>query len=115
MVYTKDAFDIGTITLGKGSAAHVLHVMNEYMAVDDAAGTRLATFPDVITTLDKAGNPLSVGELREGMEIHVLHVPKTIIPLASSVLDPTVYPYVEQSMGIELAKYALAGVKKKRR
>ena len=114
VVYTKDAFDIGTITLGKGSAAHVLHLMNEYMAVEDAAGTRLATFPDVITTLDKTGTPLSVGEVREGVELFVLHVPKTIIPLASSVLDPTVYPYVEKSMGIDLAKYALDGVKKKR-
>src|SRR5690606_343534 len=111
----KDAFDIGTVTLGKGSRAVTLHVMNEYMAVDDAGGTRLATFPDVITTLDKTGAPLSVGELEVGMEIHVLHVPKTIIPLASSVLDPTVYPYVEQAMGIELARYALDGVKKKGR
>jgi len=115
VVYTKDAFDIGTITLGKGSAAHVLHLMNEYMAVEDAAGTRLATFPDVITTLDKTGTPLSVGEVREGVELFVLHVPKTIIPLASSVLDPTVYPYVEKSMGIDLAKYALDGAKAKKR
>jgi hypothetical protein len=41
------------------------------------------------------------------MYLFVLHVPKTIIPLSSSVLDPTVYPYVEKSMGIELARYAL--------
>lgn len=115
VVYTSDAFDIGTITLGMGSAAHVLHVMNEYMAVDDAGGTRLATFPDVITTLDKTGTPLSVGQVNEGMDLFVLHVPKTIIPLASSVLDPTVYPYVEKSMGIELAKYALDRVPKKRK
>ncbi len=115
VVYTKDAFDIGTITVGKGATSHTLHVMNEYMAVDDAAGTRLATFPDVITTLDKDGNPLSVGQVEVGMAIHVLHVPKTIIPLASSVLDPTVYPYVEKQMGIELAKYALDGVGKRRR
>jgi hypothetical protein len=39
----------------------------------------------------------------------VLHVPKTVIPLASSVLDPSVYPPVEKAMGIEIAKYALAG------
>jgi len=108
VVYTNQAFDIGTITIGMGDGAHVLHVMNEYMAVADAGGTRLATFPDVITTLDAAGIPLSVGEVREGMHIFVLHVPKTVIPLASSVLDPSVYPPVEAAMGIEIARYALS-------
>jgi DUF917 family protein len=109
VVYTKEAFDIGTITIGGGDKTHTLHVMNEYMAIDDAGGTRVATFPDVITTLSKDGQPLSVGEVELGMEVFVLHVPKTKIPLASSVLDPSVYPYVERAMGIELARYALDG------
>ncbi|MDX3975591.1 DUF917 domain-containing protein [Shinella sp.] len=109
VVYTKEAFDIGTVTVGKGDSASVLHVMNEYMAVESAGGKRLATFPDVITTLSPEGEPLSVGQLEVGMKVFVLHVPKTIIPLASSVLDPTVYPSVEKAMGIELAKYALGG------
>ena len=52
---------------GEGDKAATLHVMNEYMAVDDAGGTRIATFPDVITTLSPEGEPLSVGQLREGM------------------------------------------------
>ena len=41
-------------------------------------------------------------------DVLFLHVPKTVIPLASSVLDPSVYPPVEKAMGIELARYALA-------
>src|SRR6516162_3264087 len=36
--YTSDAFDIGTIRIGEGGDALVLHVMNEYMAVEDAGG-----------------------------------------------------------------------------
>jgi DUF917 family protein len=108
VVYTKEAFDIGTVTLGAGDKATVLHVMNEYMAVETAEGTRIATFPDVITTLSPEGEPLSVGQLSVGMRLFVLHVPKTVIPLASSVLDPSVYPPVEKAMGIELARYALA-------
>ncbi|MBE7732850.1 DUF917 domain-containing protein [Devosia faecipullorum] len=107
VIYTQEAFDIGTVTLGMGTRAATLHVMNEYMAVDDADGRRVATFPDVITTLDAEGQPLSVGELREGMDIFVLHVPKSIIPLSASVLDPTVYPFVEDRMGIDLKTYAL--------
>ncbi|WP_445681129.1 DUF917 domain-containing protein [Radicibacter daui] len=109
VVYTKEAFDIGTVTLGRGDKASTLHVMNEYMAVDDAGGARIATFPDVITTLSPEGEPLSVGQLHVGMRIHVLHVPMSIIPLSASVLDPSVYPPVEKAMGIELARYALAG------
>lgn len=112
VVYTNQAFDIGTVTVGNGDTAATLHIMNEYMAIDDAGGTRIATFPDVITTMDAAGTPLSVGQVREGMYVFVLHVPKTIIPLSSSVLDPAVYPSVEAAMGIELAKYALDGTGK---
>ena len=115
LVYTKEAFDIGRFILGEGDKATTIHVMNEYMAIDDAAGTRIATFPDVITTLDASGTPLSAGQLREGMYVFVLHVPKKIIPLSSSVLDPAVYPPVEKAMGIDLASYALAGVKPKRK
>ena len=115
LVYTREAFDIGRFILGEGDKAITIHTMNEYMAIDDAGGNRLATFPDVIATLDAAGTPLSAGQLREGMFVFVLHVPKTIIPLSSSVLDPAVYPPVEQAMGIDLQSYALAGVKRKRR
>lgn len=108
VVYTKEAFDIGTVTVGRGEKSVRLHVMNEYMAVDAADGGRLATFPAVITTLSPEGEPLSVGQLKEGMPIFILHVPKDIIPLSASVLDPTVYPVVEKAMGIEIARYALA-------
>lgn len=111
VTYTNEAFDIGTLTIGAGDKAVTMHVMNEYMAVEDAGGVRLATFPSVITTLSPEGVPMSVGELSEGMKVFILHVPMDIIPLSSSVLDPTVYPICEKAMGIEIAKYALAAKK----
>jgi DUF917 family protein len=107
VVYTKEAFDVGTITIGRGDKAVTLHVMNEYMAVDDASGHRLATFPDIISTLSPNGEPMSVGQLEVGMPVFLLHVPKTIIPLSSSVKDPSVYPIVEKALGISIADYAL--------
>src|SRR6476620_3202401 len=58
LVYTREAFDIGRFVLGEGDKAVTIHTMNEYMAIDDAGGNRLATFPDVIATLDAAGQPL---------------------------------------------------------
>jgi DUF917 family protein len=108
VVYTKEAFDVGTITLGRGDRAVTLHVMNEYMAVEDAGGQRLATFPDIISTLSPEGEPMSVGQIEVGMRIFLLHVPKTLIPLSSSVKDPSVYPIVEKALGISIADYALA-------
>ncbi|TCU18118.1 DUF917 domain-containing protein [Rhizobium sullae] len=108
VVYTKEAFDIGTIVVGSGAKAVTMHVMNEYMAIDDADGKRVATFPSVITTLSPEGEPLSVGQLKGGMQVFILHVPMEIIPLSASVLDPTVYPPVEEVMGIEIGRYALA-------
>lgn len=105
VVYTKEAFDIGSILIGSGSATRTLHVMNEYMAVEDNEGQRLATFPDVITTLDAQGEPLSVGQLRVGMPVKVLHVPHSRLPLSAGVLDPSVYPPVEKAMNLAITPF----------
>ncbi len=107
VAYTTEAFDIGTITIEGNGGQSTVHVMNEYMAVDSSAEGRIATYPDVIAVLDAQGHPLSVHEIYEGIEVYVLHVPKSKIPLSSSVIDPAVYPSVEAAMGIELAKYVL--------
>ena len=108
VAYRNDAFDIGTIAIRSGSRDLVLHVMNEYMAVSDGEGVRLATFPDVIATLGVDGRPVGVGHIREGDELAVLHIDKSRVPLSSSVKDPAVYPLVEAALGIPIARYALA-------
>ena len=107
--YTNEAFDIGVIEIGSGSNKCAIHVMNEFMAVDDGNGRRLATFPDIITTLDAQGRPVSASHLKPGLEVSVLHVSKSKIPLSSSVRDPSVYPFVENALGIDLASFALDG------
>ena len=105
--YASEAFDIGTIRIGDGDRALVLHVMNEYLAVEDTGKKRLASYPDVIATLDPDGVPVSVGEINEGMELLVLRIAKDVIPLSSSVSDPSVYPVCEKALGINLTDYAL--------
>lgn len=115
LVYTKEAFDVGRFVLNEGDKAITIHTMNEYMAVDDAGGNRLATFPDVISTLDASGTPLSAGQLRVGMFVFILHVSKKIIPLSTSVIEPAVFPPVEKALGIDLATYALDGIKPKKK
>jgi len=105
--YTPEAFDIGTIHIGAGADERVLHVMNEYMAVEDAGKKRLASYPDVIATLDPNGVPISAGEISEGDELLVLRIAKDVIPLSSSVTDPSVYGVCESALGINLTDYAL--------
>lgn len=105
--YTNEAFDVGIIEIGEKNQAVKLHVMNEYMAVDNAFGERIATYPDVITTFNKQGEPVSAGNVREGMEITVFHISKDKIPLSSSIKDLSVYPIVEANLGINISDYAL--------
>jgi DUF917 family protein len=107
VVYTREAFDVGTITLTNGTKSCTLHLMNEYMAAVDEQGVRTASYPDVLTTLDKEGRAVPAGRVREGQDLLVLHIPKRNIPLSSSVRDPSVYPVVEKALGIALADYAL--------
>ncbi len=107
--YTDEAFDVGVIEIGTGSDLVRIHVMNEHMAVENSKGERLATYPDVITTLDRNGQPISAGKVSPGMEILLFHIPKEAIPLSSSVIDPAVYPHVEATLGIDLSSYALSG------
>jgi uncharacterized protein len=109
LAYTNEAFDVGTITVSDGAKKFVIHVMNEYMAVTEGE-RRLATYPDVITTLDGNGRPVSAGHVREGDQLSIFHVPKTRIPLSASVFDPSVYPVVEKALGIDIATYALKPV-----
>ena len=105
--YTSDAFDIGTVRIGEGARWLTLHVMNEYMAVEDADRGRLASYPDVIATLDPDGAPVSVGEIEGGMELLVLRICKDVIPLSSSVTDRSVYAVCEKALGINFSDYAL--------
>lgn len=106
--YTNEAFDIGTVTVDVLEDELELHVMNEYMAVNNRGGERIACYPDVITTIcTETGLPLSVGELREGMEIAVFSIGKKHVPISSSVLDASVYPDVEAALNIKIADYAL--------
>ncbi|HEJ7039637.1 MAG: DUF917 domain-containing protein [Serratia liquefaciens] len=107
--YTEEAFDVGIVTVGQGKDLRRIHIMNEHMAVEDAHGERLASYPDVITTLDRAGNPVSAGQLKPGMEVVIFHMHHSQFPLSSSVTDPAVYPPVEKTLGIDLRSYLPTG------
>lgn len=97
---TEGGFDHGAFTVD-GVA---LRYLNEYMTVD--RGTqRVATYPDVITTLSlKSGRPASIAEIAEGDEVGVFHVHRQRLPLSSSTRDRIALAEVEQIMGVELIR-----------
>jgi uncharacterized protein len=101
---TTGGFDIGTLEV----AELELGFVNEYMTVE-AAGERLATFPDVIATLSaRDGRPVSIADVADGDEVVVLAVDKSRVPLGAGVKEPSVYPEVEEMLGKPLAAQALA-------
>lgn len=101
---TEGAFDIGSLHVDDIELGFV----NEYMTAD-SGGQRLATFPDVLTTLAPAtGRPVSIADVRDGDEVAVLAVDKSRVPLGAGVREPSVYPEVEEMLGKPLAEHALA-------
>jgi hypothetical protein len=42
------------------------------------------------------------------MDLHVLRVAKDYLPLSASITDPSVYPIVDKTLGIDVSTYALA-------
>lgn len=101
---TEGGFDLGGLRVDDTELTFV----NEYMTVE-SGGERLATFPDLITTLSpETGRPVSVAQLREGHEVCVLVVDKERVPLGAGVREPSVYPEVEEMAGRDLRSYALA-------
>jgi DUF917 family protein len=101
---TEGGFDVGGLDVGELELGFV----NEYMTAE-AAGERLATFPDVITTLSAVdGRPVSIADIGEGQEVAVLAVDKSRVPLGAGVKEPSVYPEVEEMLGKPLSELALA-------
>jgi DUF917 family protein len=101
---TEGAFDIGSLAVDEVELGFV----NEYLCAE-AAGERIATFPDVLATLAlEGGRPVSIADVRDGDEVAVVHIPKARVPLGDGVRDPSVYPEVEAMLGRPLAEHALA-------
>ena len=95
---TEGGFDHGAFEVG----GLTLRYLNEYMTVDRGE-ERVATYPDVITTLStKTGRPATISEVREGDPIAVFHVHRKHLPLSSSTKDRVALAEVEQIMGVDL-------------
>jgi DUF917 family protein len=97
---TQGGFDHGSFTVD----GLELRYLNEYMTAD-RGDARVATYPDVITTLSlKTGRPATISEIREGDELAVFHIHRKKLPLSSSTRDRVALAEVEEIMGVELIK-----------
>jgi DUF917 family protein len=100
-----DGFDLGRLTVRGKDGEAVLGVYNEYMTAD-VDGARVATFPDMIGTLDPAtGEALAIAELPPGRPVAVIIAHRSKFPIGKGAIDPEVFPEVEKAMGVELRSY----------
>ena len=104
----KDGFDIGYLTLSNGSETLRLGIYNEFMTADKD-GTRLATFPDMIGSVDAlTGDPIAISTMTEGKEVSIIIAHHSQFPLGKGALDPVVFAEIEQGLGVELYSYISA-------
>jgi len=107
---TKAGLDVGTVRVQSGERAVLeLTFWNEYMtldALDAGRPRRLATFPDLMATLDlSTGAALSSAMIRTGQDVAVVRVPRHKLILGAGVRDPDLLQPVEGAVGRKILEY----------
>ena len=98
-------FDLGQMNVRGSHGEAVLGVYNEFMTAD-FAGRRVATFPDMIGTLDPStGEVVSISESKPGSRVAVIIAHRSKFPVGKGALDPAVFPEVEKAMGVDMRSY----------
>jgi len=99
----KGGFDVGLMTI-KGERTWELGYVNEYMTLE-SGGKRLATFPDLMTTFDAEGSPITSAALKQGDDVYLVKVPKEKIKVGDGNRYPEIYDPVEKALGKPMVKY----------
>jgi uncharacterized protein len=98
-------FDLGQMKVQGANGEVLLGVYNEFMTAD-IAGRRVATFPDMIGTLDPdTGDVVSISESQPGSRVAVITAHRSKFPVGKGALDPAAFPEVEKAMGVEMRCY----------
>lgn len=101
-VVYQNGFDLGRVVVSDGTREVVLGVYNEFMTAD-CDGVRVATFPDMIGSLDPAtGDPIAIAQRPEGSTVSIVVANRAGFPLGKGALDPAVFAEVEAALGTEL-------------
>lgn len=103
---TAGGFDTGTVVVD----GNKLTFWNEYMTLNRNS-KRVATFPDLITTLDAdTGRPISTAEITEGQSVTVVVAPASSLTLGAGMEDPGLFHPVEEAVGKPVVEYAFPEV-----
>jgi len=98
-------FDLGQMVVRGKDGEATLGVYNEFMTAD-FGGKRVATFPDMIGTLDPVtGECVSISESKPGSRVAVIIAHRSKFPVGKGALDPAVFPEVEKAMGVDMRSY----------
>src|SRR4051812_34223785 len=98
-------FDLGQMVMRGKDGEATLGVYNEFMTAD-FGGKRVATFPDMIGTLDPVtGDVVSISESKPGSRVAVIIAHRSKFPVGKGALDPAVFPEVEKAMGVDMRSY----------
>lgn len=99
---SEGGFDVGVVSV----AGYELTFWNEYMTAAAPDGTRLATFPDLIMTMDAAtGRPLPSANIQEGQEVYVIGASHRDLNLSPTMYDRALMAPVEKIVGREMLRY----------
>ena len=105
---TRGGFDVGRLEVTSDRGTFQLTIWNEYMTLDGPEG-RLATFPDLIATLDRDGWPLISAAIEEGMEVGLLTAPADRLVLGAGMRDRELFQVVEEAVGEPVLTHAFPG------
>lgn len=100
LLETRGGYDIGRVLVRGSIRSYEITFWNEYMTLEDSEGVRIATFPDLIVTLDtKTSLPLTSAEVKVGDEVLVVAIPREFVPLGAGVRDPEILKQVSEVVG----------------
>lgn len=105
-------FDVGEVVVKDSKNSLRMTFWNEYMTADirtdHTSQQRVATFPDLIATVDyESGEPLTTAEIQQGQKVVVLVVPKAGLKLSSTMCRQDLLEKVEHVLGEKIVDYVL--------
>jgi len=103
-IEARGGFDVGVMRIEGGGEDYELSYVNEYMTLEHG-GERLATFPDLVTTFDGGGMPITSAALGAGEEVYLARVDKGKILVGDGNRYPEVYEPIERALGRPMVEH----------
>lgn len=101
---TRGGFDIGFLLVETEGETYELTFLNEYMTID-RGNRRIATFPDLISTFNSEGRPVTSATVEEGDTVYITVVEKDKISIGEGLRYREVYEQVESALEKPMIPY----------